>query len=59
MSNATPITPALDVDAIEQEIANVETALERLAAGTYFVDEITGSLMSDDVLAADPTARHA
>jgi hypothetical protein len=38
MSNATPNTPALDLDAIEQEIINVETALERLAAGTYFVD---------------------
>lgn len=59
MSNATPNTPALDLDAIEQEIINVETALERLAAGTYFVDEITGSALADDVLAADPTARHA
>jgi len=37
----------------------VETARERLAAGTYFVDEITGSALADDVLAADPTARHA
>jgi RNA polymerase-binding transcription factor DksA len=59
MSNATPNTPALDLDAIEQEIINVESALERLSAGTYFVDEITGSALADDVLAADPTARHA
>ena len=54
MSNATPNTPALDLDAIEQEIINVETALERLAAGTYFVDEITGSALADDVLAYSP-----
>lgn len=59
MSNAIPNSPALDVDAIEQEIINVETALERLAAGTYFVDEITGASLADDLLAANPTARRA
>jgi RNA polymerase-binding transcription factor DksA len=49
----------IDLDAIERDLHNVETALNRLAEGTYWTDEITGEPISEDVLAGDPTARRA
>lgn len=49
----------LDLDGIERDLASVETALQRLDAGTYWTDEVTGEAIPDDVLAADPTARRA
>lgn len=49
----------LDLDGIERDLAAVETALQRLDAGTYWTDEVTGEAIPDDVLAADPTARRA
>lgn len=49
----------LDLDGIERDLAAVETALQRLDAGTYWTDEVTGEAILDDVLAADPTARRA
>jgi len=53
------MSDALDLDAIEANLNDVEVALERLESGTYFVDEITGSTLSEEVLSANPTARHA
>jgi RNA polymerase-binding transcription factor DksA len=53
------MSDALDLDAIEANLNDVEVALERLEAGTYFTDEISGSALSEDVLSANPTARHA
>ena len=50
---------ALDLDSIDQDLTDVETALQRLDAGTYFVDEITGAPLSQDLLNANPTARRA
>jgi RNA polymerase-binding transcription factor DksA len=47
----------LDLDAIERDLADVEVALARLDAGTYWTDEVTGSPLSYDLLAANPTAR--
>lgn len=47
----------LDLDRIEQDLADVDVALQRLDAGTYFTDEITGQPISDDVLARNPVAR--
>jgi RNA polymerase-binding transcription factor DksA len=47
----------LDLDAIERDLADVEVALARLDAGTYFTDEVTGSPLPHDLLAANPTAR--
>jgi len=47
----------LDLDAIERDLADVEVALARLDAGTYWTDEVTGSLLPHDLLAANPTAR--
>ena len=35
--------PPLDLDAIERDLADVEVALARLDAGTYWTDEVTGA----------------
>lgn len=53
------MSDALELDAIEANLNDVEVALERLELGTYFVDEITGSALSEDVLSTNPAARHA
>jgi RNA polymerase-binding transcription factor DksA len=47
----------LDLDAIERDLADVEVALTRLDAGTYWSDEITGAELPNDLLVANPTAR--
>ena len=49
--------PPLDLDAIEQDLADVEVALARLDAGTYWTDEVTGAELPHELLAANPTAR--
>jgi RNA polymerase-binding transcription factor DksA len=59
MSSNSPASSPLDLDAIDQDLTDVETALQRLDAGTYFVDEITGAPLSQDLLNANPTARRA
>jgi hypothetical protein len=59
MSNNSPASSPLDLDGIDQDLTDVETALQRLDAGTYFVDEITGAPLSQDLLNANPTARRA
>jgi RNA polymerase-binding transcription factor DksA len=55
MSDADDVP--LDLDAIEQDLADVEVALTRLDAGTYWTDEVTGDDLPHDLLAAKPTAR--
>jgi hypothetical protein len=49
----------LDLDGIERDLADVEVALTRLDAGTYWTDEVTGQVLSGELLAAHPTARSA
>ena len=49
----------VDLDAIERDLTGVEVALSRLAEGTYWTDEVTGSPIPDHVLASDPIARRA
>ncbi len=56
---ANPESEAPDLDVIEQDLADVETALARLEAGTYWTDEVTGQPIPDEVLAQRPTARRA
>jgi RNA polymerase-binding transcription factor DksA len=46
-----------DLDHVGRRLAAVEAALERLDAGTYWTDEITGEAIPDHVLQADPVAR--
>ncbi len=53
----SPATTIIDLDAIESDLADVETALARLDAGTYWTDEITGAPIADAVLEANPLAR--
>ena len=47
----------VDLDSIAGDLADVELALSRLEAGTYWTDEVTGEPLPDDLLAASPTAR--
>jgi len=54
-----PESTVPNLDAIEQDLADVETALARLEAGTYWTDEVTGQEIPDEVLAQRPTARRA
>ena len=49
----------LDLDRIEADLADVDIALERLDAGTYWTCEITGAPIDDNTLAARPTTRRA
>ena len=55
VSDSQPI----NLDQIEQDLADVETALARLEAGTYWTDEVTGQPLPNDLLAQRPTARRA
>jgi RNA polymerase-binding transcription factor DksA len=48
-----------ELDKIAAELAGVEAALERLDAGTYWTDEVTGEPLPDELLSADPVARRA
>lgn len=49
----------VDLVAIERDLAAVEAALPRLDDGTYWVDEVTGEPIPDEVLATDPVARRS
>ena len=49
----------IDVVGIEADLNGVQTALTRLADGTYWTDEVSGEPIPADVLAADPLARRA
>jgi RNA polymerase-binding transcription factor DksA len=53
----SPATTIIDLDTIESDLADVEAALSRLDAGTYWTDEITGAPIADVVLEANPLAR--
>lgn len=60
MSANDPIneqSSTIDLDAIEKDLADVETALNRLDAGTYWTDEVTGQPLPDLLLEASPLAR--
>jgi RNA polymerase-binding transcription factor DksA len=48
-----------DLARIERDLAGVETALQRLDAGTYWTDEVTGDTIPDEVLMVDPVTRRA
>ncbi|MBG7606347.1 MAG: hypothetical protein IZT58_17260 [Actinobacteria bacterium] len=54
-----PASNDVDLDAIERDLTGVEVALSRLAEGTYWTDEVTGSPIPDHVLAAHPIERRA
>lgn len=52
-----PHQSPLDLDGIEQDLADVDIALTRLDEDTYWTDEITGQPLSEDLLTTKPTAR--
>jgi RNA polymerase-binding transcription factor DksA len=56
---STEPADAIDLDAMDADFVAVERALARLAHGTYWIDEVTGRPIPDDVLIADPTTRRA
>ena len=47
----------VDLNQVERDLADVEAALERLDAGTYWVDEISGADLPEELLTARPTVR--
>jgi len=53
------VDQVVDLDAIERDLADVEAALARLDAGTYWTDEVTGAELPSELLAANPTARRS
>jgi len=57
MSQAT--VGKLDLNKIEADLLDVDAALERLEAGTYFTDEVTGQQLSEELLTNNPIARRA
>jgi RNA polymerase-binding transcription factor DksA len=46
-----------ELDVMERDLADVEVALVRLDAGTYWTCEVTGTPLPDDLLAEHPAAR--
>jgi len=57
MDPVTQATPTVDLDSIERDLADVEAALARLDAGTYWTDEVTGDDIPNDVLDRFPLTR--
>ena len=57
MSNAA--ANKLDLNKIEADLVDVDSALERLDAGTYFTDEVTGRQLAEELLTNNPIARRA
>ena len=48
---------SIDLIGIEKDLADVEIALSRLEAGTYWTCETTGQELPSELLAAQPTVR--
>ena len=47
----------IDLDRIEQDLADVDIALGRLEDGTYWTCEVTGAEIPAEKLAENPTLR--
>lgn len=56
--HAAPQT-TINLVGIEQDLADVEIALSRLEAGSYWTCEVTGNDIPDSVLEKRPTTRVA
>ena len=56
---AAEASTPLDLDGIQRDLADVEVALARLDAGTYWTDEVTGESLPTELLAQHPTVRRA
>jgi RNA polymerase-binding transcription factor DksA len=51
------LSGSTDLTAIEGDLAAVEAALDRLDAGTYWTDEITGEPLPEALLEENPLLR--
>lgn len=49
--------PVVDLGRIERDLADVESALQRLDSGEYWRDEVTGAELPDELLEMHPIAR--
>lgn len=58
-SEPTSVAAPVDLDAVEHDLTSVEVALNRLADGTYWTDEVTGQPIPEHVLVDNPLARRA
>jgi RNA polymerase-binding transcription factor DksA len=58
-AETVPAAAPLDLDGIERDLADVEVALARLDAGTYWTDEVTGQALPAELLHQHPTTRRA
>ena len=56
-SDVQASAPVVDLRRIERDLADVESALQRLDAGDYWRDEVTGAELPDELLEIHPTAR--
>ena len=50
---------AVNLDRIEQDLADVDVALARLEDGSYWTCEVTGAEIPADKLAENPTLRRS
>jgi len=57
--SADDAAPVPDLDTIEADLDGVQSALGRLADGTYWTDEVTGEPILTATLDADPLSRRA
>ena len=53
----TDTETGIDLEAIRRDLEDVEAALARLDAGTYWTDEVTGAVLDEEFLQAHPLAR--
>ena len=60
-ASTTPraVAEEVDLDAVERDLSAVEVALNRLADGTYWTDEVTGEPIPEPVLVRNPLTRRA
>jgi RNA polymerase-binding transcription factor DksA len=56
-NDAVEYAEPVNLDQVEKDLADVETALARLEAGTYWTCEVTGEELPDELLAQQPTTR--
>lgn len=56
-NDAVEYAEPVNLDQVEKDLADVETALARLEAGTYWTCEVTGEELPDELLAQQPTVR--
>lgn len=57
MADVVDAVSGTDLEVIARDLADVEAALGRLQSGEYWTDEVTGTPLSDELLADHPLIR--